>query len=173
MNIQGVVLGFLMDECMSGYDIKRRFEVSVANFFEASFSGIYPALRKMEKDGLITKDVVIQEGKPNKNIFSITERGRKAFLAYLESPSQATVIHADILVRLFFGKYASRGQIEKWIADELRRTEENYRSLCHTKETAHDCLDSFEAMTLEYGIANAQFVREWILKFAEQLGIEV
>jgi DNA-binding PadR family transcriptional regulator len=173
MNIQNVILGFLMDEPMSGYDIKRQFELSVTNFFEATLSGIYPALRKMEKDGLIHKEVVIQEGKPNKNVFSITDFGKQAFLNYLCSPTQATVIHSDILVRIFFGKFATREQTREWILDEFDRTDENYQKLCKTKETYQDHLSQFEFMTLEYGIANALFARDWVMKFAREFEIEV
>ncbi|MCL6625316.1 PadR family transcriptional regulator [Alicyclobacillus shizuokensis] len=173
MNIESVILGFLMDEPMSGYDIKRKFEMSVSNFFEATFSGIYPALRKMESAGLITKEVVIQQGKPNKNVFTITEAGKEAFFAYLESPSRATVVHSDFLIRFFFGKHASKEQLQRWILDERNRIEENYRKLLETKESVYEYLTPFEALTLDYGIAHTAFSLEWLQRLARESGIEV
>ncbi|WP_407124701.1 PadR family transcriptional regulator [Weissella paramesenteroides] len=36
---------------------------------------IYPTLKNLETEGLVTKTKVTQEDKPNKNVFSIIESG--------------------------------------------------------------------------------------------------
>lgn len=169
MNIQDVILGFLMDEPTSGYDIKRRFEASIANFFEATFSGIYPALRKLEKAGLISKQVIVQEGKPNKNLFAITESGKQAFFDSLRVPTKPTVIHSDMLVHVFFGKHVDNEQVRKWVEEELQRTEKNYAMLCQMKENHQGTFDRFVALTLDYGIANAKAALEHISELKKRL----
>jgi DNA-binding PadR family transcriptional regulator len=172
MNIQHVILGFLMNEPMSGYDIKRRFEVSASHFFEASFGGIYPALRKMEKEGLIDKQVVIQEGKPNKNVFAITDLGKQAFYEYLASPLEPSMIRSDFLVRVFFGRHASKEQIRSWMAQELANIERNLRDLEQTKAQVYEKLDWFQKFTLDFGIAHSSFAVEWVKRYASQLESE-
>lgn len=73
MKIQGVILGILNSGPHSGYEIKRQFEERFSFFFNASYGSIYPTLSKFEKEKLITKKTVKHEGKPNKNVYTITD----------------------------------------------------------------------------------------------------
>lgn len=47
-----VILGFLCEKDMTGYEIKQKMTLSTSNFIDASFGSIYPMLKKMEKGSL-------------------------------------------------------------------------------------------------------------------------
>lgn len=47
-----VILGFLCEKDMTGYEIKQKMTISTSNFIDASFGSIYPMLKKMEKGSL-------------------------------------------------------------------------------------------------------------------------
>lgn len=104
MNIQDVILGILSEKPHSGYEIKRHFEEYFSFFFDASYGTIYPTLSKMEKLNLITKESVRQEGKPDKNVFTITSAGLDQFHAYLQSPAEKDVLRSDFLCTCILGK---------------------------------------------------------------------
>ena len=86
MDVQSIILGFLMQQSMTGYDLKKAFSMSFSFFSGLSYGSIYPALKKMEKLGLISMKVEIQDGAPNRKIYTITEAGRKSFLESLQTP---------------------------------------------------------------------------------------
>ncbi|WAH39184.1 PadR family transcriptional regulator [Alicyclobacillus dauci] len=163
------MLGFLMDDALSGYDIKAKFELSVSNFYNASFGAIYPALRKMEQDGLVEKKVVPQEGKPNKNLYQITDSGRETFLAYLNSPLEAALVRSDFLIRVFFARYAAPEQFRGWMEEERIRVQASLDTFREIKRR-YPSMDPFEAKTLEFGIANAQMQIEWLDREIDLLG---
>jgi ABC-type antimicrobial peptide transport system permease subunit len=50
-----VILGLLAHEPMSGYDIKKRIEYSISNFYDISYGQIYPELARMEVANLLTE----------------------------------------------------------------------------------------------------------------------
>ena len=75
---------FINGKELSGYDIKIVFEDVFTHFFDGSFGMIYPTLRQLEKEGKI-KEVVMQEGKPNKKMYFITDEGRKEFYQYMQT----------------------------------------------------------------------------------------
>ena len=77
MNSQDVILGMLMKRSLTGYEIKQLFEDLFSYFYSSSYGTIYPMLHRMEKEELLTKENVLQDGKPNKNVFTITEKGRR------------------------------------------------------------------------------------------------
>ncbi len=72
-------LGLLMDGPKHGYEIKRKIDEELFPFVGLKVKSIYYPLKKMEKLGLIDKDVG-REGKwPEKFIYRITPKGEKIF----------------------------------------------------------------------------------------------
>ncbi|MBH0330809.1 transcriptional regulator [Brevibacillus brevis] len=104
MDVKTIILGFLSYGEMSGYDIKQAFTNSVGFFYDASFGAIYPALRKLEEEGFVTKQEIIQSGKPNKILYRITEAGKQSFRQEIQTPILPPVLRSDMLVKIFFGK---------------------------------------------------------------------
>ena len=102
MDVKTMLLGFLMNSSMTGYEIKKRFSLSFSFFSGLSFGSIYPALRKMEQEGLITLKVEIQDGSPNRKVYTITDEGRKVFLENLRAPFALEQPKMAFLARLFF-----------------------------------------------------------------------
>ena len=66
MDVKNIILGFLMYGSMTGYELKKFFSISFSFFSGLSYGSIYPALRKMEKEGLITMRLEVQDGAPNR-----------------------------------------------------------------------------------------------------------
>jgi DNA-binding PadR family transcriptional regulator len=156
MNLQDVILGFLCERPRTGYEIKQQMENSVGFFFDASYGGIYPALRKLEKEGFVEKQVIPQEGKPNKNLFVITESGEALFQEYLNSPLNPTIIRSDFLMRLFFAQFTSKHNVLKWLKEERG---ENLTKLEQYKTIEQNFeLEKFQRFTLEYGIRIAEMI---------------
>jgi len=98
-----VILGMLTHMPLTGYDIKKRIEKSVSYFWDAGFGQIYPSLKKMEQKGLVTKKVKMNENRPNRKVYTITESGRKILKEWLSTPSEKEKVRYEILLKLFFG----------------------------------------------------------------------
>ena len=54
IDIKFPILGFLMESAMTGYDIKRRFRDPIGFFYRASDGSLYPALKKLAREGMVT-----------------------------------------------------------------------------------------------------------------------
>ncbi len=65
MNVRTLCLSVLYQGEATGYDIRRQCsEGKFSYFVEASYGSIYPALAKLEEDGLVTSRLEQQDGKP-------------------------------------------------------------------------------------------------------------
>ncbi len=62
------ILGMLSIAPMSGYDMKKRFDSSVAHFWNENYGHIYPVLGRLEKEGLVTKKTELPQGKPLRKV---------------------------------------------------------------------------------------------------------
>ena len=102
MDVKTIVLGCLFDKSLSGYDLKKLFSLSFAFFSGLSYGSIYPALKKLEKEGLITMKLEIQENAPNRKVYTITEEGKQSFLSSLKSPFGVESYKDALLMRMFF-----------------------------------------------------------------------
>lgn len=98
------LLGILNHMSGSGYDIKKVCDVSIGHFWNENYGHIYPVLQKMEEERLITKEVKQTEGRPTKNIYSITEKGREELNEWLLLPIEKQPVRSELLLKIFLSK---------------------------------------------------------------------
>ncbi len=75
MALKHAVLAALSTEPGSGYELSKRFDASVANFWPASAQQIYRELDRLEGEGLVRARTVHQQKRPDKRVFRITPAG--------------------------------------------------------------------------------------------------
>jgi len=110
IDIKFPVLGFLMDAEMTGYDLKRRFQDSVGFFYRVSDGSLYPALKKLARDKLVTMRTE-RHGKRARKIYAITPLGREHFLKMLAEPSPPVFIHDESQVKIYFGHHSPESAV--------------------------------------------------------------
>src|SRR5437588_126747 len=88
MSLKHALLGFLNYGPMTGYELKKFFDTSVAHFWNAELSQIYPSLKQLESEGLVEMQVDVQEDRPNRKVYSITEDGRNELVEWLARPAR-------------------------------------------------------------------------------------
>lgn len=101
------ILGALTLRPMSGYDIRKFIQGSIANFWRESYGQIYPSLRQLTDDGLVTRRDERQEGKPGRYLYSITPQGRRTLRDWLAEPAEMEVPRSELLLKLFLGTEVS------------------------------------------------------------------
>ena len=85
MNVKTLCLGILSFGDTTGYDIKKMsVDGPFSNFVDVSYGSIYPALERLTKEGMVLCREEQQSGKPDRKVYSITERGHAALLEALE-----------------------------------------------------------------------------------------
>ena len=75
-----------MHEDVSGYQLHSFIEESTGYLYRAHLSQIYPALRRLRDEGLVTVTEVEREGKPNLKLYRITAKGAAAAKSWLVKP---------------------------------------------------------------------------------------
>ena len=53
-----ILLGLLSHQPLSGYDIKKRVDLSIQPFWPVGFGQIYPTLAQLEREGLVPRPSV-------------------------------------------------------------------------------------------------------------------
>ena len=103
MDVKTMCLGVLSLGDATGYEIRKQFEDGPFAFFHAAgYGSIYPALGKLDADGLVSCTEMAQDGRPDKKVYSITEAGSDAFRKALHKVPVEDKIRSESLFMLFF-----------------------------------------------------------------------
>ena len=102
-----VLLGLLTIESMSGYDLGQTIRDSVGHFWNESYGQIYPNLKRLAAEGLVSAKTERQKAKPDRHIYSITKKGREHLIAWLAVEPQTEIPRNELLLKLFFGAQVS------------------------------------------------------------------
>ncbi|MFJ3162691.1 PadR family transcriptional regulator [Streptomyces kanasensis] len=100
MALRHAVLAALLDGEYSGYQLAKAFDVGVANFWHALPQQLYAELTRLEKEGLVAGRQVVQETRPNKRLFHVTDAGRAALEEFAAAASKPSSIRDDLLVKV-------------------------------------------------------------------------
>ncbi|HEY7932193.1 MAG TPA: PadR family transcriptional regulator [Solirubrobacteraceae bacterium] len=100
MALRHAVLAALLEGEASGYELSKRFDVSVANFWSATPQQLYRELERLENAGLLTARVVQQRRRPNKRVFSLADAGRDELHIFTMQPARPMALRDELLVKL-------------------------------------------------------------------------
>lgn len=100
MALRHAILAALLEGEASGYELSKRFDVSVANFWAATPQQLYRELERLEAAGAVEGRVVQQERRPNKRVVSITGAGRDELAAFTAQAPRPLALRDELLVQV-------------------------------------------------------------------------
>ncbi len=172
MPLPHAILGFLQYGPMSGYDLKKNFDQSVAHFWSATQSHIYKALEELESNGLVSSQLIQQEGKPNRKQYQLTDAGRAELRRWLATPQPMAGPRSAWLIQIFFAHHLSNEEI----ANLFEKRIETLRTRLSQLQRAQKSIDENSGkvgqkraqalwqLTLDYGIDNYTNEIAWLEK---------
>ncbi|MCI9080002.1 MAG: PadR family transcriptional regulator [Lachnospiraceae bacterium] len=163
------ILGLLNYQDMTGYEIMEVFRDSLNYFWDAKTSQIYRELQKLEQKGFVNKTVIPQSGKPDKNVYSITETGQAELLQWLSDDDLGLRIKTPVLMKVFFLGERSASENIQYFESVKERCEQFLKSLEPVPgyiETYGNMIGQHDKelywqMTVEYGRRITETQIEW------------
>ena len=76
---------------MTGYELAKTFDASIGFFWKADHQQIYRELSRLRDKGHVQGREVVQSGKPNKLVYTLTAEGRAALKHWAARPSAVSV----------------------------------------------------------------------------------
>ncbi len=178
MPLEHAILAFIEFQPMTGYDLKKYFDVSVKHFWSATQSHIYKALEGLEKKGWAEAQVIPQAGKPNRKQYQITAEGRGELRRWLVTPLPLDPVRDANLIQIFFSHFSSNEEIAALLEARIKEIRER---IALFKTTVQAGLDEnakrigverarqLWQITLDYGIAHYEFELAWYEKTLKKM----
>lgn len=120
MDAKTLCLGVLSRRDSSGYQIRKEFESgSFAEFQQAGFGSIYPALKRLTDEGLATCVEHEQDSRPDKKVYRITPAGRQALFEAVHAPPGEDRLRSDFLFVLSFADLLPISTVDTLLAERV------------------------------------------------------
>jgi DNA-binding PadR family transcriptional regulator len=165
---------------MTGYELIKYFDGSVAFVWNAPHSQIYPELRRMERDGLVDVELAPRGERATKRIYSINEAGlaelqrwAREFIPYQSERDpyrlkaahfeQATYEAARHQLQEHVNHFTRQLQDWKQMVDDLeaRRVLLLQERLARRPEDEHEAIIAFRKLAFKGQVARARAEIQW------------
>jgi DNA-binding PadR family transcriptional regulator len=163
MSLKYALLGFLAESPKYGYEIKQRFEGALGNVWSVSYGQLYPTLRRLSELEWVTKKTAPGKKAAEKNIYSLTPKGRKKLDEWLLRPLRSNYRVKDefTLKFLFFNKLP-RETVLEYLRSQQNRTMEQRDGFRRALEATREEMGFFLQAIIRKGIVHLEAEIRWL-----------
>lgn len=164
-----VVLGLLILQSQTIYDINNAFKQGISLFYSASYGSIQTTIKNLLTKGFIEFDELQVNGR-NKKVYSITPSGKEEFFQWILGETSINKLEVTALSKVYFlGLVESVEQKKAIILEIIEKIEMVEKSLVSLDNEikTNEVLDSYknilyyQVKTLDYGIQAHAFSKKW------------
>lgn len=143
------ILGLINRKPFTGYELAKEFNEELVHFWYAKHSQIYPELKKLTEEGLISFETVIQGEKLEKKLYTITMSGRREFQNWLKKEDPLEPTPKDIFrLKVYFADGMTKEQLLKHFKSQLRK---RMKKLAFLKAMMERKKDISNVVSAEFG----------------------
>lgn len=171
MSLKHGILGFLHYRSMTGYDLNKVFSESIKFFWHAQTSQIYRELDKLQKTEMVDYKLIIQDGKPNKKEYRITQKGEDELSDWILRKDGKALedFKSEFLMKVFFADTLTPQESIALIKKYKQDCIEYAQSLTKTRETidtygqeiGNNMAPLYWELTADYGKRYIMMCIEW------------
>mgnify|MGYP000036723577 CR=1 FL=1 len=154
------LLGAMMSGPMHGYEILRFLDSTLGSTWRVSTSQLYTVLKRLEGRGFLESSMEPQETRPSKRVFTLTTKGRQAFLEWIHSPmGHVRDLRIEFLAKLFFIQRLSLKGADQLIEAQIGILKKTYKIVEKKREKERG---PFERLVLEFKAATLEAWMKWL-----------
>lgn len=156
------LLSLLSHTADSGYDLM----LKIQPFWPAKHSQIYPLLAQLESGGYVRHTLVVQTDKPDKKVYSITDKGLNALRNWLTLPTDEPVTRDELVLKVFCMEQGDPADIRRMLEMRLAYCRDQLQWL-QTKMDAYTKLNPSPSFGILLLMEKGQFAIKADLQWAE------
>src|SRR3954465_9541374 len=152
------ILGLLIESPMHGYELRKRLTGLLGAFRAFSYGSLYPALRRMQVEGLIAEDAA-PAGTPvrrARRVYQLTDEGRRRFGELVADTGPHNYTDDGFGVHLaFFNRTPAEARM-RILEGRRRQVEERREGLREAVARASNSLDRYTRQLHQLGLESSE-----------------
>ncbi|MCZ4077542.1 PadR family transcriptional regulator [Rhodococcus sp. 1163] len=171
------ILGLLLEAPMHGYELRKRLTGLLGAFRAFSYGSLYPALRRLQADGLIAEDAGPDTlvKRRARRVYELTPQGKKRFAELVADTGPQNYTDDGFGVHLaFFSRTPAEARV-RILEGRRRQVEERREGLRDAVGRANGTLDRYTSQLHQLGLESSDREVRWLNEViaAEQAGPSV
>jgi len=166
------LLGLIFEQPMSGYDLRKVFTTTAMGSFSDSPGAIYPALARLETNGLIRGTVEESASLRKRRVFEITPAGLEALRAWLMKPvTRDDMVRGigDLMLRFaFMDRTVGEARTIEFLGEFAGQIEGYLPSLQEFLSSHANAMPLSARLALESGVQEYEMRLRWVRASAAQ-----
>jgi DNA-binding PadR family transcriptional regulator len=165
------VLGLLYEAPMHGYELRKQLGTRLGGFRAFSYGSLYPALRRLVRDGLITEDPEVPEQptattswsrRSRRRTYRITAEGKERFAEMLADAGPQTWEDDGFGIHLTFFSRTPAETRMRILEGRRRRVEERREGLRFALGRAGEQIDRYTRELQQLGLDASEREVRWL-----------
>jgi DNA-binding PadR family transcriptional regulator len=155
----------------TGYAVAREFVTSPSSHFSGSAGAVYPAVRRLARDGYLA-GAAGRQGRRRRRTYTITRRGRDALRRWLSPPipaDAARITYDPIRTRAYFLAALPPKRRAAFLADAERQLRRQIPAIEAECERYREAGDEFSALAMSGGLHVIRARLEWVAEMRQRL----
>jgi DNA-binding PadR family transcriptional regulator len=148
----------------TGYDIKKYTESTLSHFWRESYGNLYPVLKHLEDDGLLTHTEERQGTRPPRLVYALTAQGRAELEDWLQQAAEWEPPRYEALLKILLAAPADPSSpiALRHVLSLRARVVESRRQLDEARARAADAPDQARLrLTLRFGELVGDAMLQW------------
>jgi DNA-binding PadR family transcriptional regulator len=167
------VLGLLNESPMHGYELRKRVTSLLGWGRVLSYGSLYPCLRQMQSDGLLTEDTAAIEpdgarpSRRGKIVYKLTAEGKERFATLVASGGPSAWDDENFGVHFaFFGATSSENRL-RILEGRRSRLEERLEGVRTSLARSRERLDSYTLELQRHGLESVEHEVRWLTELID------
>ena len=171
LTIELGLLGYLRSGPLHGYQIHQHLQKpdGPGLVWRAKQAQLYANLGKLEEMGYIQSSLQVQETRPTRRVFQLTQEGQVAYYQWLITPvNTPRQIRQEFMVKLYFAQRENEQTVIALIDNQL--------SICqgwlemHQKQLTILTAEPFNRVVHQYRLGQIQATFAWLQQLRSEIG---
>jgi len=150
------ILGFLMDEPLSGYEILRRARQTVREVWNMTQSQVYREIGNLEAAGLVKPG---RTGARARKRYSLTPLGRNAFARWLALEPGDALVRDPFFLKVYFAEHFDRATLSRFVRNRRAQAESR---LARSVERERGAAEGAAKRAAQFAIRYERALLEWL-----------
>ena len=158
------ILGLLLESPMHGYELRKRLTGLLGAFRAFSYGSLYPALRRMQADGLIAEDAAPEGAvlRRARRVYQLTDAGRQRFTELVADTGPQNYTDDGFGVHLAFFNRTPAAARMRILEGRRRQVEERREGLRDAIARASNSLDRYTRQLHQLGLESSEREVKWL-----------
>jgi len=157
-----VLLGLLTEGPLTGYQLKKLIDVRFRFFWNESFGQIYPELKRLEHEHLISSQSEVIAN--SKRTYALSALGYQTLQVWLQQPVETESYRLEFLLKMFFAGH-SDDAVKRQHIETFRKTHDQEIHVLKSFEQELKNLDHPNHQdilaVIQFGLKTNQAYVEW------------